>query len=160
MGPALITLPSHGPGTPGSPRRRRWRPIALAAWCATVLAVLAGRALQRVEVSGRSMAPTFLPGDRLVVLRRPLGTTPWPEVGAVVAVRDPRERTRTLVKRVARVDRAAGTLEVVGDDPAASTDSREFGPVPLDSVVGRIVYRYGPTGRTGPGPWPRDYDQP
>jgi hypothetical protein len=51
-------------------------------------------------------------------------------------------------------------LEVVGDDPAASTDSREFGPVPLDSVVGRIVYRYGPSGRTGPGPWPRDYDQP
>ena len=83
-----------------------------------------------------------------------------PSASVFVAANAGSGKTSTLVKRVARVDRAAGTLEVVGDDPAASTDSREFGPVPLDSVVGRIVYRYGPAGRTGPGPWPRDYDQP
>jgi hypothetical protein len=106
------------------------------------------------------MAPTFLPGDRLVVLRRPFGAPRWPSVGDVVAVPDPRERSRTLVKRVAAVDREAGVVELLGDAPGASTDSRAFGPVPHASIVGTIAYRYAPRARTGPGPWPREYDLP
>jgi len=78
----------------------------------------------------------------------------------VVALRDPRDGDRVVVKRVASIDRAAGTLEVLGDAPGASTDSREFGPVPLASVVGRAVHRYGPPGRSGPVPRPTGYDLP
>ena len=48
-------------------------------------------------------------------------------------------------------------VEVVGDDPGASTDSRTFGPVPVASVLGRAVYRYAPAGRSGPGPWSTEY---
>ena len=96
------------------------------------------------------MEPTLLDGDRLVVLSRPWGDRVRPVVGDVVAVTDPRDPGRVLVKRVASVDRAARTLEVLGDAPDASTDSRDFGPVPLASVVGRVVHRYGPPGRSGP----------
>jgi len=155
MGPDVDTLPSAGPATPG--RRSGAAALVTAALCGAVL--LAGRCLRRVEVAGGSMAPTFLSGDRLVVLARPLGPPAWPAVGDVVAVADPRVPSRTLVKRVARVDRRARTLEVRGDDPAASTDSRTFGPLPLGAVVGRVVYRYAPPGRTGPGPWPTGYDR-
>lgn len=159
MGPDAATLPSPRPGTPRPPRARAARSVACLAAALAGAVVVASRTLRRVEVAGGSMAPTFRPGDRLVVWSRPLGPPPWPAVGDVVAVTDPRVPNRTLVKRVAAVDRATGTLDVRGDDPDASTDSRDFGPVPLAAVVGRAVYRYGPNGRTGPGPWPKGYDR-
>jgi nickel-type superoxide dismutase maturation protease len=105
------------------------------------------------------MAPALLPGDRLVVLGLPWLPQPWPGPGTVVAVRDPRAPSRILVKRVTAIHRQAGTLEVTGDARAASTDSRAFGPVPRSSLIGRAVYRYAPPGRSGPGPWPEEYDR-
>jgi len=134
--------------------------VACAAPLALVAAGLAVGRLRRVVVAGGSMAPTFLPGDRLVVRSRWFGPPAPLAAGDVVAVADPRDPARALVKRVAAVDRAAGTLVLAGDDPSASTDSRDFGPVPVGSVVGRVVYRYAPAGRTGPGPWPTGYDRP
>jgi len=156
MDPDVATLPSAGPGTP----RGRTGAAALAGAALCGAALLVVRSLRRVEVTGGSMAPTFLPGDRLVVLAGPFGRPGWPGVGDVVAVADPRDPTRRLVKRVARLDRAAGTVDVRGDHAAASTDSRTFGPVPLAAVIGRVVYRYAPPGRTGPGPWPTEYHRP
>ena len=90
---------------------------------------------------GNSMLPSLLPGDRLVVVRRRV------RVGDVVAVRDPRAHDRVMVKRVAAV--GAEGLEVLGDNPAESTDSRQFGPIRADRVVGVAVYRYFPTDRAG-----------
>ena len=87
------------------------------------------------------MSPVLLPGDRLLVWR-----THRPRAGAVVALVDPRDETRVLVKRVARVD--GDTVVVLGDNPAASTDSRSFGPVQRGMVIGVAVYRYAPAGRT------------
>jgi hypothetical protein len=113
------------------------------------------------------MAPALLPGDRLVVVGRahrplrrlgPRAKAPWLKPGEVVAVRDPRDPGRVLVKRVAWVDVDGATLEVLGDASQASTDSRTFGPVPMASVLGRAVYRYAPRGRTGRGPWAAEYD--
>jgi len=158
MGPDVATLPSRGRATPG--RRSPPSGRAVVALALVGLTVALVRPLRRVEVVGGSMAPTFLPGDRLLVLAplpgRPVRAAP----GDVVAVADPRDRSRILVKRVVAVDRAAGTVEVRGDDPSASTDSRHFGPVPRRALIGRVVHRYGPPGRSGPGPWPTEYDRP
>lgn len=132
---------------------------AAAAAGLAALAYGAHRLVSRVEVEGASMAPTLLPGDRLLVVRWPAPLAPWPAPGAIVALRDPRRRARVLVKRVGSVDRDRGTVEVLGDDPSASTDSREFGPVPRSLVVGTAIYRYAPPGRVGGGPWPPGYDR-
>ena len=163
MGPDFATLPSPGVGTPGA-RRICGLPAKaiLALMVAAIAGVMAGalgRSLRRVVVAGESMAPTFLAGDRLVVFARPFGLPPLPPVDSVVAVADPRDLSRTLVKRVAAVDRAMGRFDVRGDNPGASTDSRAFGPLPRSSLVGRVVYRYAPAGRTGPGPWSTGYDR-
>jgi nickel-type superoxide dismutase maturation protease len=133
------------------------RPVAAA--CLAVAVGVLWRSVRRVEVTGSSMAPALLPGDRLVVIGLPWLPQPWPREGMVVALRDPRLPGRILIKRVSAVDRALGTVEVLGDDPEASTDSRVFGPVPRSSLVGRAVYRYAPAGRSGPGPWPGEYDR-
>ena len=89
------------------------------------------------------MSPTLRPGDRLLLVRaRRVG------IGDVVAVADPRAPGRLLVKRVGSVDGRAVT--VLGDNAAASTDSRHFGPVPVAALLGRAFYRYGPPERAGP----------
>jgi nickel-type superoxide dismutase maturation protease len=98
--------------------------------------------LRRVEVTGDSMLPAFEHGDRLL-----LAPTGRLRPGQVVALPDPRDASRLLVKRVRTVNDT--TLEVRGDNGAASTDSRDFGLVPRAGLVGRVVYRYGPPGRTG-----------
>ncbi|MGZ8564208.1 MAG: nickel-type superoxide dismutase maturation protease [Candidatus Limnocylindria bacterium] len=108
--------------------------------------------LDVVEVRGRSMAPTLLPGDRLLVIRAP------PRPGDVVLAPDPRAPSRELVKRVAAVDRMGVHLR--GDNPAASTDARTFGAVPRADVRWRVVLRYWPTGRFGSiAPTPRLDDE-
>jgi len=113
--------------------------LALAALAALVVA---RRRLDVVEVRGRSMTPTLVPGDRLVVARL------RPRPGDVVLAHDPRRPARELVKRVAAIDAAGVTLR--GDNPAASTDARVFGPV-LRGVVGwRAIFRYWPPDRLGP----------
>lgn len=88
------------------------------------------------------MRPSLVPGDRLVVLR-----AGRPRPGHVVALDDPRHPGRVLVKRVVAVH-AGGAVTVRGDNPAASTDSRDFGTAA--SVRGRALYRYHPAHRVGP----------
>lgn len=38
---------------------------------------------------------------------------------------------------------------VMGDNRERSSDSREFGPIPIESVIGMVFYRYYPTARMG-----------
>ncbi len=97
---------------------------------------------RRVRVDGESMLPAFRPGD-LLLLAPPL----WVRPGDVVAVADPRDAERIMVKRVHNLDR--WSADVRGDNAAASTDSRQLGPFPRALLAGRVVYRYGPSGRTG-----------
>ena len=97
---------------------------------------------RRVVVVGDSMRPALEPGDRLLVVRGGR-----PRVGALVALADPRAPERVLVKRVLASDEHG--IEVRGDNPTASTDSRHFGPVPPRALVGRVVRRYAPAHRRG-----------
>ncbi len=103
--------------------------------------------LGRLRVAGESMAPTLLPGDRVLVWRGLGPFRPPTRVGDLVAVVDPREPARVMVKRVAGV---VGTeVSVLGDNAAASTDSRHFGPVSAAAIHGRVIYRYLPEERRG-----------
>lgn len=104
----------------------------------------------RVEVSGSSMTPTLRPGDWLVATR-------GGEIhrGDIVVLRHP-HRGLDLVKRITAVpgdrvgDLVLGPSEyrVEGDNPGASTDGREFGPVRREAIEGVVRFRYWP--RPGP----------
>lgn len=131
-------------------RRALKRRSATLAAVALVLVGLGRRALGghtfgRVIVSGESMLPAFEPGDRLLLCPA------WRvKVGQVVALPDPRGRTGLLIKRVHSI--SGRLVDVRGDNAAASTDSRTFGPVPRSQLSGRVLYRYAPSERTGV--WP------
>jgi signal peptidase I len=119
-----------------------------------------------VAVAEASMLPAIATGDWLLVdptIAR------WPRRGTVVVFREPDDGD-LAVKRVAagpgdRVAFADGYLELADDEAwllsdattemAAAAgfgepiDSRQYGPVPLDLLVGRAWFRYGPVRRIG-----------
>lgn len=100
---------------------------------------------RRYEVAGISMCPTFMPGD-FVVLDRKAFARRRPHPGEVVLAPDPREPSRTVLKRIARMDLHGG-LWLEGDNPDESTDSRSYGWVRPDALLGRVVGRYWPLRR-------------
>ena len=91
--------------------------------------------------------PTLLPGDRLLVWRGLGPLRPPIREGDLVAVVDPRDPDRVMVKRVA--GRTGNEVIVRGDNEGASTDSRHFGPVSRAALRGRVIYRYLPEERRG-----------
>ena len=134
------------PGEDPGERAPLLRRLVAAAAIATAVAMFARRWLDAVEVRGESMAPTLLPGDLLLVERLTF-TRRAPRPGDVILAPDPRLAERELMKRVAAVDPQTGEVELRGDAPERSTDSRTFGRVPGATVSWRVVARYWPATR-------------
>jgi len=112
----------------------------------------------RVAVAEESMAPALRPGDWLLL--DPTSGR-WPRRGSIAVFREP-DSGILAVKRVAagpgdRVRISAGVLRLgpdeawlLGDNGAVSLDSRRYGPVPSEALVGRAWFRYAPMRRIGP----------
>jgi nickel-type superoxide dismutase maturation protease len=103
-----------------------------------------------VEIEGGSMAPLLAPGDWAMVV------TPGRfRGGDVVVVEHPTRPGYEMVKRVTAMpgaavgDRQLGPDEfwVEGDFGAASTDSRQFGPVGRDALKAKVLLIYWPKER-------------
>ena len=113
------------------------------------------------------MRPAIEPGDWLLVDPT---IRVWPRRGTVVAFREPLADLHAI-KRVAGragdwvsfvegrlrlADDEAWLLSDVTDETAAAAgdgrpvDSRRYGPVTLDRLVGRVWFRYAPLRRIGP----------
>jgi signal peptidase I len=106
------------------------------------------------RIPSASMAPTLQPGDVLFADRRYNRPGPGTQAvrrGDIVIFVYPNDRTLYFVKRVVAlpgetVERPGaapytvppGHVWLVGDNGAASKDSRDFGAVPLTDVVGRV----------------------
>jgi signal peptidase I len=111
----------------------------------------------RVAVVEHSMRPAIEAGDWLLV--DPTVRT-WPRRGAIVVFREP-DSDALAVKRVVgrpgdRVPFAGGFLHLaadeawlLGDADEDSRDSRAYGPVTVEMLVGRAWFRYAPRSRFG-----------
>jgi signal peptidase I len=116
-------------------RRRTGGVVARLAFGAAVVVTTLRYAV--VEVAGPSMGPTLAPGDRLLTVP---ATRISLRAGQVVVVRDPDDPAHLVVKRVRRI--TGDRVEVVGDDPARSTDSRHWGAVPARTVTRIALTRW------------------
>jgi hypothetical protein len=120
----------------------------------------------RVAVADRSMRPAIEPGDWLLVDPT---TRRWPRRGSVVVFREPGSNLLAIKRVAARpgdwVAFADGWLQL-GEDEAwllgdatddalaatgtgAAIDSRRYGPVPVDALLGRAWLCYWPAARIG-----------
>ncbi len=111
----------------------------------------ARRALRVVEVTGPSMVPTLYHGDLLLVR---YGAPVHP--GDVVILRHPFQQDLLVVKRA--VERRPGGWWVRGDNTFAGGDSTDYGVVPEELVLARVLARYRPPGAgsalgVGRGSW-------
>tara|TARA_B100001079_G_scaffold256067_1_gene252237 strand:- start:475 stop:852 length:378 start_codon:yes stop_codon:yes gene_type:complete len=100
------------------------------------------------QVEGDSMLPALQPKQRLLVKLLPKGSRS-PSPGTVVVCHHPSDINLVITKRVWQSK--DGWLELRGDNPAASTDSRQFGKVSLERVIGEVTAVIPPTGRPGDG---------
>lgn len=87
------------------------------------------------------MAPLLRPGA--LVVARAIDPRTALRVGDVVVARRPDRLTLEIIKRIEAVTEA-GSFVLAGDNPSASTDSRQFGPVTRDQIVARVHWRYWP----------------
>jgi signal peptidase I len=127
--------------------RARWL-FAAALIIGAAASLLRGRValpVTRYVVDGPSMEPAYRAGDRILVNRWAYRSRA-PQPGDAVIVRDPEHPSRLLLKRIAAVPPLAADGErryfVVGDNAGASRDSRQFGAVVREAIVGKAWRRY------------------
>jgi nickel-type superoxide dismutase maturation protease len=91
------------------------------------------------RVDGASMVPAYYEGDLLLVRYGPAAVSRL-RAGSVVLARDPRQPELIIVKRAARREGAAGWW-LLADNEFALGDSRQFGAVAPELILGRVVGR-------------------
>jgi signal peptidase I len=165
-------------------RTSRW-PTLLAATVVVVGAIVLMRMFvaEPFRIRSASMAPTFRPGDQVLVDKLAYRRAD-PRRGELAVFHAPRS-AQVLLKRIVAVggdlvaiDRGRlvvngrrllepyvrraggggafgpvlvrrGTVFVLGDNRAASEDSRAFGPVAPERLIGRVLARVWPPARWG-----------
>lgn len=93
---------------------------------------------KRIRVTGASMLPGLETGDELFVDERAYDNH-QPAEGDIVVAWHPREPDLKIIKRVSVVFDNGCWL--VGDNPAESTDSSQYGIFPFKRIVGKVTSR-------------------
>ena len=95
---------------------------------------------KRFRVTGTSMAPLLQPGDEILVDPRAYKHVA-PHVDDIVVSRHPYQADVRLVKRITAI-LEDGCCLLTGDNPSDSTDSRSFGAVAPQQILGRVISRF------------------
>lgn len=111
-----------------------------------------GRRYATVLVEGRSMLPTYSPGDWLMArwgsysLSSGTNWSTWilrsstVKVGDVVVIERPEQPGAKYVKRISEIKRDSNQIFVLSDNPEG-TDSRQWGWLPATSIIAKITGR-------------------
>lgn len=86
-------------------------------------------------IEGESMIPTLNPGDAVLVAPKARLA-----IGDILVAKHPYKTSVTIVKRLTEI-LPDGALILKGDNPLDSTDSRSFGSISADNVIGKVVCR-------------------
>lgn len=90
--------------------------------------------VSRFTVNGNSMVPTLQQGQDVLSFNWAY-LSKKPKVGDIVVIKF---KGKEIIKRVHKLsDRE---VVVQGDNMDESTDSRDFGAVEMDQIVGKVIY--------------------
>lgn len=95
------------------------------------------RRYRRFRVTGDSMRPLLVPPQEVLLHPSAYRHTP-PQPGDIVVAHHPHHLNLRIVKRILFVE-ADGRCYLQGDNAIASSDSRQFGLVPPNQIVGKVV---------------------
>ena len=95
--------------------------------------------IMRFKVEDRSMEPTFKSGDYVLVnkLAYVFGN---PSKDDIIVLKHPKEKEKFLIKRISLVTNS-NEYYVIGDNKDFSQDSRHFGPIKKDFIIGKVWTR-------------------
>jgi nickel-type superoxide dismutase maturation protease len=89
----------------------------------------------KYQVSGSSMIPTIAAGETVFVNRLSY-LFRNPHIDDIIAFHDPRDG-KVLIKRIIKI--ANRCYFVQGDNKNASTDSRVFGMIRRQEIIGKVI---------------------
>lgn len=96
-----------------------------------------GRMFAYFLVREQSMAPTCQEGD-FVLVNRMSYLFSCPRIGHIIVLKDPRDSPWHIVKRICAIKDSFVWVE--GDNKEKSTDSRNFGWVGKEYIVGKVWF--------------------
>ena len=115
------------------------RPLPDSHWRELLLWLLRRR--RRFRVTEESMRPTLQAGEEVLVDHHAYRNVA-PAVGDIVVAFHPVRPDFKLIKRVMVVE-GNGRVFLQGDNASASTDSRQFGTIAPDLLIGKVTSKFG-----------------
>ena len=90
---------------------------------------------QHLRVVGNSMEETISEGD-LITYKKINPKNLELEVGDIVVASHPKIKNKLIIKRIYQIHQ--NKFDLRGDNSLSSTDSREWGLIELDLIVGKV----------------------
>ncbi|MDO8620942.1 MAG: nickel-type superoxide dismutase maturation protease [Candidatus Levybacteria bacterium] len=89
--------------------------------------------LSKIKVVGHSMEPT-LKQNKIVIVSSIPYLFKKPTIGDIVVLK----RQKYIIKRITAIKKEQ--VFVIGDNKKESTDSRNFGWIKKDSILGKVIH--------------------
>ena len=96
---------------------------------------------KRFRVTGISMQPLLQPGEE-ILLDPGAYKQKTPRINDLVVAIHPEKKGLEIIKRVSHITEEDKVF-LLGDNLAHSSDSRNFGAIPLQNIIGEVTSRFG-----------------
>ena len=93
--------------------------------------------LRILKISGNSLFPRYSEGDFVLIFKIPFFFYTWLHQGDVIVFRHTQHGL--MIKEIRSVSSDDKKVFVVGSN-SESVDSRDFGYIPLETVVGKVIW--------------------
>lgn len=99
------------------------------------------RRRHRFRIEGNSMQPLLQPDDQVLVDTH-IYNSSSPSIDDIVVLTHPFQSDLKIIKRITKISKSEGFF-VQGDNPLVSIDSRDFGFVKPELIIGKVICLFG-----------------